>query len=270
MITVPRREELNMVPEALRTALSGDDRLVIAVSGGIDSLTLAAAAASARTPGLTVLCHARSPAVPAEALSRVQDMAARTGLPLHLVEAGEFSDPAYRANPVDRCYFCKGHLYATLSRLGGAVAAGTNLDDLADYRPGLKAAAQHGVRHPFVEAGMNKAAVRALARALGLGALAELPASPCLASRVRTGLRIEPEALLLIDRIEMALRERLGPVDLRCRQEETGLTIEIDARVLEALTTSERAALATLAGQMAGGQEVPLRPYRKGSAFVHV
>ena len=258
-----------MVPEALRAALSGADTLVIAVSGGIDSLTLAAAAAQVRAPGTTVLCHARSPAVPADALGRVQDMAVRTGLPLRLVDAGEFDDPAYRANPVNRCYFCKGHLYTTLSKLGAVVASGTNLDDLGDYRPGLQAAAQHGVRHPFVDAGLDKAMVRALARALGLGALAELPSSPCLSSRVRTGLRIEPEALQQIDRIEAALRARLGGVALRCRQEDAGLVIEIEAAALEALDAGARLALSALAGELAGAAPLPLRPYQRGSAFVH-
>lgn len=258
-----------MGPNGLRTALQGAEALVIAVSGGIDSLTLAAAAAAIRTPGRTQLCHAVSPAVPADALGRVKAMAARTGLPLRLVDAGEFDDPAYRANPVDRCYFCKSRLYARLADMGEAVAAGTNLDDLADYRPGLRAAAENGVRHPFVEAGMDKAAVRALARSLGLGALAELPASPCLASRVRSGLRVEPEALRRIDRIEAALRERLGPVTLRCRQEETGFVLEIDAEVLQRLDAGARDALASLAGALAQGAPLPLRPYRQGSAFVH-
>lgn len=258
-----------MIPKKLSAALSGHERLVIAVSGGVDSLTLAAAAAEVRGSGATVLCHATSPAVPGDALPRVRDMAVRLALPLTLVDAGEFADPAYRANPVNRCFFCKGHLYAALSRLEGTIAAGTNLDDLGDFRPGLQAAADHGVCHPFVEAGLDKAAVRALARSLGLGTLAELPSSPCLASRVRTGLRIEPATLQRIDRIEAALRRQLGPVTLRCRQDPEGLAVEIEAAALQAMTTHERRTLGALAGQIAGVDALPLRPYSQGSAFIH-
>ncbi len=258
-----------MLPDALRTALAAPERLVIAVSGGVDSLTLAAAAAEARPIGTFTLCHAQSPAVPAQALARVTELAEQRGLTLRVVDAGEFADPAYRANPVNRCFFCKSNLYGTLSRMGGCVASGTNLDDLGDYRPGLEAAADHDVLHPFVAAGMGKEAVRALARALGLGAVAELPSSPCLASRVRTGIRIEAEALGRIDRIETALRDHLGNVALRCRQDEAGLTIEIEAAALERLSLAEREALAALAGRLGAGADVPLRPYVRGSAFVH-
>jgi len=225
-----------MLSDALRTALAAPQRLVIAVSGGVDSLTLAAAAAAARPKDTTILCHAQSPAVPAQAFARVEELAGRTGLGLRVVDAGEFADPAYRANPVNRCFFCKSNLYGTLSRMGACVASGTNLDDLGDYRPGLTAASNHNVLHPFVAAAMGKADVRALARALGLGAVAELPSSPCLASRVRTGIPIEAEALGRIDRIETALRDRLGNVALRCRQEEAGLAIEIEAETLDRLS----------------------------------
>ncbi|MFC6643738.1 hypothetical protein [Sulfitobacter profundi] len=169
------------------------------------------------TEGVT-LCHAVSAAVPSAATARVKDFAAAWGLPLKLVDAGEFADPSYRANPVNRCYFCKSNLYGTLARMGPLVAAGTNTDDLSDYRPGLQAAAEHGVLHPFVDAQMSKADVRALARALGLGDLAELPAAPCLASRIETGLRVEPADLAVIDRVETLLRAALGNVTLRCRR----------------------------------------------------
>ncbi|WP_209426997.1 adenine nucleotide alpha hydrolase [Pararhodobacter sp. SW119] len=263
-----------MLLAALRRVLDTEGALTVAVSGGVDSLTLAAAAAALRPAGATTLCHAQSPAVPSDALGRVQAMAARTGLALRIVDAGEFGDARYRANPVNRCYFCKSNLYATLAAMGGCVASGTNLDDLGDYRPGLEAAREHGVRHPFVEAGLRKADVRALARELGLGALAELPASPCLSSRVRTGLRIEPDALRRIDRIEAALRDEFGAVPLRCRQEPAGLAIELDAGVLDGLGAAGRARVqALVAGQLArdglAQATVPLRPYRMGSAFVH-
>ncbi len=99
--------------------------------------------------------------------------------------------------------------------------SGANLDDLGEYRPGLDAAREHGVRHPFVEAGFSKAMVRALARDLGLGAVAELPAAPCLSSRVETGIRIEPETLAFIHAVERLVGEDLTVTGaksaVRCR-----------------------------------------------------
>lgn len=163
-----------MLPAALHDALTAPASLTVALSGGIDSLTLSAAAALARGADGVTLCHAVSPAVPAAATARVHEFAAARGLTLKLVQSGEFDDPSYRANPVNRCYFCKVNLYGTLSRMGDVVAAGTNTDDLSDYRPGLIAAEEHNVIHPFVAADMAKSDVRALARVLGLGDLADL------------------------------------------------------------------------------------------------
>jgi uncharacterized protein len=100
-------------------------------------------------------------------------------------DAGEFADPRYRANPANRCFFCKTNLYGHIvAQPGGTVLSGTNTDDLADWRPGLTAAAQHGVRHPFVEAGIDKPAIRRIAARIGLGDIADLPAAPCLSSRI--------------------------------------------------------------------------------------
>ena len=238
------------VPAALQAALARPASLTIALSGGIDSLTLSAAAAKVRGAEGVTLCHAVSAAVPSAATARVKDFAAAWGLPLKLVDAGEFADPSYRANPVNRCYFCKSNLYGTLARMGPLVAAGTNTDDLSDYRPGLQAAAEHGVLHPFVDAQMSKADVRALARALGLGELAELPAAPCLASRIETGLRVEPVDLAVIDRVETLLRA--------------------DPRVYEDLSAQKRRSILTQVRRATDdGRAVDLRAYSRGSAFVH-
>ncbi len=251
-------------------ALATPPELTIALSGGIDSLTLSAAGAQVRGADQVTLCHAISPAVPEAATARVRQFAAERGLILRLTDAGEFGDEAYRANPVNRCYFCKSNLYGTLSKMADVVAAGTNLDDLSDYRPGLIAADEHGVLHPFVTAGMTKQDVRALARTLGLGDLAELPAAPCLASRIETGLRVEPDELRMIDRAEGQLREMLGNVTLRCRRTHTRWVIEIEDGVFGTMSEAQREnASAVVRAITSGEMPVILRAYERGSAFVH-
>lgn len=259
----------------LAALLAEPPQLAIAISGGIDSLTLAAMAGRARGQAGLTLCHAVSPAVPAAATARVRAFAQDGGYTLQIFDAGEFADARYLANPVNRCYFCKTNLYARIVELApdDLVASGTNLDDLGDFRPGLDAAREQGVFHPFVEAGLAKADVRALARCLGLGDLAELPAAPCLASRVETGLRIDPAELALIDAVEVRLRKELGEVTLRCRRRIGGFTLELDAEVLAEMDETRRRVLIGVAEQVMGnhgiGEGITLEPYRRGSAFRH-
>ena len=206
------------------------------------------------------------PAVPAEASARVREHAARFGWRLREVDAGEFADPSYRANPVNRCYFCKTNLYARIAHVvTGPIASGANLDDLGDYRPGLTAAAEHGVRHPFVEAGMDKAAVRALAREFGLGDVAELPAQPCLSSRVETGIAITAEDLGFVARMERLLAPHVpAGTDLRCRVTHGGIVVEAGVAIAAAGLDAARELCATERRVFLGA-----RPYRRGAAFLH-
>ena len=242
--------------------------VAVAVSGGIDSLTLSAIAHETR-PADVRLYHAVSPAVPAEATARTRALAEARGWPLTLFDAGEFDDPAYRANPVDRCFFCKTNLYGAVAArvTAGTIVSGTNRDDLGEYRPGLDAAAAHAVRHPFVEAGIDKQGVRALARLAGLAAYAELPASPCLSSRVETGIPIDPATLAVIDRIETLVRARLQPATVRCRVRAAGTVIELDADTLAALQPATEAALRDTLAALTP-ERVTFAPYRNGSAFL--
>jgi uncharacterized protein len=246
----------------LDTILTDLPGLTVAVSGGVDSMTLAHAAHRARVPGLRVV-HALSPAVPPEATARVREHAARYNWTLTEVDAGEFADPAYRANPVNRCYFCKTNLYTRIAHVtDGPIASGANLDDLGDYRPGLTAAAEHRVRHPFVEAAMTKEAVRALARDYHLDDIAELPAQPCLSSRVETGIAISAADLAFVAHMERTLAPHVPPgTDHRCRITHHGVVVE-----------AADASLHAIAAALCAAEQRPflgIRPYRRGAAFLH-
>src|SRR5512134_3307161 len=180
---------------ALDSVVQGMQHIAVAVSGGVDSLTLATFA-HRLVPARVQMFHAVSPAVQDEGTRRTRELAAREGWPLRVIDAREFDSADYLRNPVNRCYFCKTSLYGAIRpHTQAQIVSGTNLDDLGEYRPGLIAAKEHGVRHPFVEAALTKQQVRALARELGLAQVAELPASPCLSSRVETGIAIDPKVL---------------------------------------------------------------------------
>lgn len=253
--------------QRLAEVLAGHGPLAIAVSGGVDSMTLATIAHRGQ-PQTTQMVHAISPAVPAQATHRVRTHAEREGWNLRLTDAGEFADPRYRANPLDRCYFCKTHLYDRIRALTDrTIASGTNLDDLGDFRPGLHAAAERGVVHPYVDAGIDKAAVRALARSLALDDLAELPAQPCLASRIETGIAVDADDLAFVEAVERRLAADLpaGAV-VRCRVTRSGIAIELGGE-----SRSRHASMGALAGELceaAGRRFAGVRPYRAGSAFL--
>lgn len=259
------------VPSALRLVLNAHETLAIAVSGGVDSVTVAHAAHVVRDGKPTTVCHAVSPAVPIEATARVRRHAEMAGWNLVLLDAGEFADPEYLRNPVNRCYFCKSNLYDRIAgSVGGTIASGANLDDLGDFRPGLAAATERRVVHPLIEAGMDKAATRALARALQLDDVAELPAQPCLASRIETGIRVTPEDLAFVSEVEAALAPFVGLEGLRCRITAAGVRIEFDLdRARREGTEAGAEALALDLCRRAGRVLLPLAPYRRGSAFLH-
>ena len=242
----------------------------VAVSGGVDSMTLAALAH--RTLDDVEMIHARSAAVPDEATSRVRELAAREGWRLSVVDAGEFSDPRYRANPVDRCFFCKTNLYGSIRSLTDRqIVSGANLDDLGEYRPGLDAARDHDVRHPYVEAGIDKRGVRSIAAALGLADIAELPSSPCLSSRVETGIRIEPATLAMIHAVERLVSRRIEPKTVHCRVRASGVVVELDRVALARIAGDEATALiADIHALQDEPVDIRFEPYRTGSAFLVV
>lgn len=261
----------------LNDVLDSMDRVTVAVSGGVDSLTLAQAAH--RHLGARVeMIHAVSPAVPSEATARTRALAEQEGWALRVIDAGEFGDENYVSNPVNRCFFCKSALYRSIAGLTDRqVVSGANADDLGDYRPGMDAAADRGVRHPFVEAGIDKAGVREVARFLGLGDIAELPASPCLSSRIETGILVTAEALEFVHAVEALVGEWLAdrggfPGAVRCRVRASGPAVELDDASLAVLLSDEgeamRSEVAGLAQASGFEAAVPFELYRMGSAFL--
>ena len=270
--------QLDGLLERLRDALTErDGGLAVAVSGGVDSMTLAAFAH--RLDGSSVrMFHAVSAAVPPQATQRVRSLARDEGWDLRIVEPDEFAQESYVSNPTDRCLHCKRSLYTRIREhtpQETQLFSGANLDDLADYRPGLVAAAEAQVRHPWIEAGIDKEGVRAVARRLGLGLIAELPASPCLSSRVQSGIRIVPRMLRVVDDVEQVLRKSTGALDLRCRVRRDGVVLEMDAGALARLELAERERIADAVRHRfeQAGYAFPAPPafetYRMGSSFVH-
>jgi uncharacterized protein len=257
--------DANAAIQRLQSVLRGHGPMAIAVSGGVDSMTLAHVAVGCID--VTVM-HAISSAVPAQATARVRDHARRFDWALIETDAGEFADPRYVANPVNRCYFCKSNLYDRIGGLtDGLIASGANLDDLGDFRPGLIAARERRVIHPLIEAEIDKATVRAIAASLGLNDLSDLPAQPCLASRVETGIAISAVDLAFVGAMESALRD-LAPqlVDVRCRILHRGVVVEIDDLSHPALPTLR--AHASRACETTGRVFSGVQSYRRGAAFV--
>lgn len=245
--------------------------LAVAVSGGMDSLMLGVVAH--RHHGDVTMFHAASPAVPTDAADRVRRLAAREGWRLEIVDAGELQSTKYVNNPVDRCYHCKSALYRAIStRTQAIIASGTNLDDLDDYRPGLAAATESGAVHPYVDAGIAKGDIRKLARHLGLTELGSLPASPCLASRVMTGIPISAAVLRSIGEAEMLVRERTKGETVRCRVNHGNITVELDPHTLSRLVPPESDELGRCVAAIFGPHVLPssiaFAPYRRGSAFL--
>jgi pyridinium-3,5-biscarboxylic acid mononucleotide sulfurtransferase len=240
---------------------------VVAFSGGVDSSLVAALAARALGER-AIAVTAVSPALAAGELDGARGVASAVGIAHRTITTAELAREGYRRNDEYRCYHCKSELYERLFALAeregyAAVLSGANADDVGDWRPGLRAAAEHGVRHPLLEAGVGKEEVRALARELGVPS-AEKPASPCLASRLPYGTRVTPAALAQVDRAEQALK-RLGFRVLRVRHFGELGRVELAGDELERALADRDAVVAAV--QSAGYREVEIdsRPFRSGS-----
>lgn len=214
------------------------ERVVVAYSGGVDSAFLASAAHDALGAD-SLAVTAVSPSLARREFDAALALARERGWNHLVVETAEVAREEYARNAADRCYWCKTELFEVLAPIAAErdahIVTGTNSDDAGDYRPGLRAAGEHEVRAPLLEAGLTKADVRALSATLGLPT-ADKPASPCLASRFAYGVRVTPEGLRRIDRAEEVIHE-LGFRVFRVRDHGDLARIEVPAEEIERAAT---------------------------------
>lgn len=220
---------LDQKAERLRQILAGRGRLIVAYSGGVDSAFLAWTAHQILGDEMLAVV-ADSASLARTHLEDALAFAREHEIPVEVVETQELENPAYTRNDAMRCFHCKDELFTVLERYReergfDAIAYGVNADDAGDFRPGQQAARQHGVLAPLLEAGLNKAEIRELARRAELRAW-DKPASACLSSRMEYGRAVTPEALSVIERGEDALRA-LGFRQLRVRHHGDIVRIEI-------------------------------------------
>jgi uncharacterized protein len=238
----PLTSDLVAKRERLLEILRDLDRVAVAFSGGIDS-TVVAQAAQLAIGERAVAVTADSASVPRAEIEEARELARRIGIRHVVVPTEEFEDPDYIRNDGSRCYFCKSELYGRIETLlpelgAEVICSGANLDDRGDYRPGLKAAAEHAVRHPLQEASFTKADVRALARAWGLPTW-DKPASPCLSSRLAPGVEVTRDRTARVEAAEEFLHA-LGIRECRVRLHEGELArIEVPPEQIARLADGE-------------------------------
>jgi len=218
--------------------LQNSKRAVVAFSVGVDSTFLLALAAETLGPENVLAAIGVSPSLANRELQEARQIARRLNVELVEVLTGEMDNPQYLSNPSYRCYFCKQDLFTRLTKLAQsrgfhAVLSGANADDAGDFRPGMKAGEELGVRNPLMEANLSKSDIRELSRRMGLPTW-DKPAMACLASRVPYGEVISAERLSRIERAEQAIRD-LGFRQVRVRDHQTVARIEVPAKDLPRL-----------------------------------
>jgi uncharacterized protein len=253
---------------ALEHTLASLRSVVVAYSGGVDSAYLACIA-HRTLPGKTWAITADSPSYPQRHRAIAIGIAQQFGLRHEIIGTGELENPDYRANPTNRCYFCKHELYTHLTRIaadrGAQVVDGNNADDRGDYRPGRQAAREFGVRSPLDDVGLTKDEIRELSRRAGLPIWDE-PASACLSSRIPYHHEVTDLKLRTIESAEQALH-RLGFRVCRVRHHDELARVEIGRDELARALEPEMGAAIVRELKAIGYREVTLDPrgYRTGS-----
>ena len=261
--------DLERKEAALHRALADLPSLIIAYSGGVDSALLAYTAT--RALGRQALCvTADSPSYPERHRRMALALAEQFGFNHEIVRTDEMGRPEYRANPANRCYYCKHELYTHLSALArergiAAIADGSNADDRGDYRPGRQAAREFGVRSPLDEVNLTKEEIRGLSKRAGLPTWDE-PASACLSSRIPYFSEVTDEKLRMIEKAEAVLRD-LGFRICRVRHHDTMARLELGADEIARASEPEMANRIDVALREIGYAHVTvdLRGYRLGS-----
>jgi len=223
--------DLEATRDGLLAAFRARGRVLVAFSGGVDSGLVAKLARDALDGGaLAAIADAESLA--RRDLADAESLAAEIGIPLRVVPVSELANPAYAANPADRCYFCRSGLAEALAGIAakegyGTIADGIHASDLGDVRPGIRAMDEARVWHPLLEFGLTKAAVRSLARDLGLSAW-DRPSNACLSSRLPRGTPITVDVLRQVEAAEDVLRDR-GFRQVRVRHHGATAKVEVGA-----------------------------------------
>lgn len=253
----------------LAAILQRHERWIVAFSGGVDSTYLLHAALATLGPERVLAVTGVSGSLAARELQEAQDLAQRLGANHRLVGTEELADPRYTANPENRCFFCKNELYDKLASLAAteqwdAIADGTNLDDTGDIRPGRRAAQEHGVVSPLLEAGLRKADIRSLSQAAGLPTW-DKPEMPCLSSRIPFGVPVDDAKLRQIEAAEEGLRA-LGVRGARVRHHGDVARVELPADWLVKLGDADFRDSLAAALHAAGFRHstVDLEGYRRG------
>ncbi len=233
--------ELETKHARLQEIIEVMDSVVVAYSGGVDSSYLLAASLDTLGSQRVLAATADSPTYPASEREEAAALARSLGVRQVVIQTDELSDDNFSANPPDRCFFCKTHLFQALAGVAAdeglsTIVYGATLDDLGDHRPGMQAARELGARAPLIEAGLTKDDVRQLSRARGL-ATWDKPAMACLASRFPYHATITEEALGRVEAGEDFLRREIGLRQVRLRHHETIARLEVTStnmpRVLE-------------------------------------
>ncbi len=229
-----------VLSDDLLTEIAGYGRTLVSFSGGVDSSVVLAAAVRALGTEQVAAVTAVSPSLPAAELDAARDFCAGLGVAHHTPPTNEMDVAGYRENSSQRCYFCKSVLLDTANSLAAelgfeTITTGTNASDVvAGFRPGIRAAAERGARTPLADLGLDKSAVRAIARHWDLPVW-DKPAAACMASRVAYGIEVTPARLARIERAETAVRTVLGGAarDLRVRDLGDVVRLEVDPGLVE-------------------------------------